>query len=1182
MIVVLLSAIIFSPLVPVSKAFAFEPGDIPQNAEDFEVLNSDGTRQNQLNDEIDASLGIGGERGGGLYQGSTNAGAAGASPMAKSQLKNIKTKSCIGGIGLLFTLNLDACLAWGVYWTIMFPISWFLWLAGKILDVSMYFTLNMSKLLDNVPVVDIGWKIFRDLANIFFIFILLWIAIGIILGINSGKNKEILVHLIAVALLMNFSLFITKAVIDASNIVALHFYGLILGTDDPTVWSVTHSFSGAFMDGLQIQTLYDASANPGVLQSFSNGLVGASVNFAKIFLVGLLGSALMLVAAYVFIVAAVLMLVRVIVLMFVMLLSPLAFLAFILPGTAHHASKWRDLLFKQSFFAPAYLALSYVVVKTIQNPAFQKGVLDIPTAGQTFANITNGTDGAIALVVNFLMLIGLMLGCILIAHEMGAKGLELAKATGAAAARWAARGRYITTAGGIAGYGAQAAGWTAKKFSFGGRIAGLKQLGDKMSGFGKRVNVGAEKLQRKIDVNELDKKFQRSTFGATAVGDWIREKTTGGKMFGTKAKFGGEKSVKEAYEEDEKLYSRRYAIENMETAEQGSARLKITEGNLLAEKPDWQDKKYKNEKGEFDRAKFDEDYMKYLYTSKPEMAAYEPNRYAKTYKNPDGTFNQALFDKDTAAGKVETNKKYKKADGTFNQAAFDLDVKAGEDEFKEATKMFEVMVARRPDRSKFSADSTGDALFAAAQEKHEKEFEKGPDEKDYRNRPTSYRQAKKIYDDREKKRSEREKGVEAQRAALGSALNRVTPEEFSNMSERRIKEMVRYANLRQLKAVAASKNWTVPEINEMLGGRWETEIKEFRDFSDNVIKPYKEALDKLYNAMVSNTLQVDETGNIQEKRDDGTDQIIVDPSDGKKYVLLSKENPDGSRTQLKNPDGTEQKMELPTEPELPGRMKAWARNKMTKEEYELASLVKPELFDNEDLVHVIRWGLTNKEFRTDENMDFNLRDRMTYMKDSELDTVVEKANHPNYIAEDSIETREAAFKAASKAAEAARVAGKSEAEVEKMFRKIYARGTANDTIRRRISVGWADGRAPNEIAGARGRNRNSKAVHSVVNAGIFQNYRDKDSEDIKLLLADVLADYRDEQEEKGLVSDANRDLIKFLFTDPQSKTIAKPIEKLDADLQQVYRKLEAEGQYSRSNKISFKSDEWRNVAKKTP
>ncbi len=1070
-------------------------------------------------------------------------------------------------------LNLDACVA-NIVYMVMWVFSWILWIAGKILDMSLYYTLNMGRLIENVPVVDIGWKIFRDLANIFFIFILLWIALSTILGLNSGKTKELISHLVIVALLINFSLFITKTVIDASNIVALHFYELIT-TNKPTNNSTTGtqylfssavpggSFSGAFMEGLKIQTLYDSkSAGGQAMESTAQGgfgtfAVGAGgiINFGKIILTGLLGIILMLTAAYVFFVAAILFIIRVVVLMMLMLLSPLAFLAYVLPSTETYWEKWKESLVSNCLFAPIYLALSFVVVKTIQSPAFQQA-MSIPTANDSLASVFDPTStGGFAMLFNFILLIALMLGSILIAKKMEAYGVEAAVELGNEAkgfvGRNIMRGKYMSAAGGIIGGTVQGMGAVV------GRVPGLKNVGDKLSTFGKKTVELGDKGQKKMDINEWDKKFKQSKFGASTLGSFVREHTTGGSVFGVKATFGGEKSVHEAYEEDEKLKNRRFAIQNLEQAEQARARLKIAEGNMLPEKPKWQDKKYKNDDGSFNQAKFDEDFQKYIDTFKPQARDYAPNKYAKEYKKADGTFDQAAFDKDQAAGKVEFNKKYRNPDGSFNQTLYDSDVTSGEAEFAVAETLFNRQAVKQPHRSSFAAGTSGDEAFSKAQEVYEKGFEK-PERADYTT-DIMYQKAKKIASDRDERRDRRKKIAEAEQASLSSSLNQVAPDEFADMDEHRIKELARFANLKQLKAVLASEHWTVPEKKEMIGVRWEKEIKDFESFSENVMKPYKQALGKLNEAVQNKQLQVDGEGNVQELRDDGTKQIEVDPSDGKKYATTL--------------SGI--KLLVPADPELPGDLKGWARNKMTKEEYELAASVTPTLFDNPDLVHVIRWGLTNKEFRTNENMAFDLRDRLTYIKDSDLDTIVEKAKHPDYIAEDTAATRRAAFTAAEAAATAARSAGKTSEEVEKIFRTIYARETPNDTIRRKISVSWADGRAPNELAGARGRNRGSTAVHKLVDAGIVQHFKEKDNEDISALLEHLLEDYQAEQNGEGIVSDENRDLIRYLFTDPRSKSLTRPIAKLKPELQELYRKLEAKGNYNPSNKISYKSDAWR-------
>ncbi len=514
-----------------------------------------------------------------VTEGTTGQGADGAK-LSETSKKGPDPKGCIAAKTFLGfstpipTINFEACAA-NLMYIIMWIFSWILWLSGKILDMSIYYTLNLSDLLTHVPVVDIGWKIFRDLANIFFIFILLWVAIGTILGLVSGKTKEMLLNLIIVALLMNFSLFITKAVIDGSNIVALHFYNLIVTPNEGnTVGSTgtpTSSFSGAFMAGLKIQTIYQPQtpggknlANGGSVQNFVADQLGQGINFYKIILIGIFGIVLMLTAAYVFFVAAILFIIRVVILMIVMILSPLGFLAFALPAAEEYGNMWKKNLINQSLFAPIYLALCFVVVKTIQNPAFKSVVsLNSQDTAASASALIFGGDGStagLAFVFNFILLIALMLASILVAKKMGAASVETAVHIGKQArgfvGRQIVRGTYVNAVGGLVG-------GVASRIGF--------------KDFGKKFSEGAEKFQKKIDINELDKKFKLSKFGATSFGEFIRERTTAGAIIGTRAKFGSEKSVHEAYQQDEKLRERREELDKLQGVRNNLALLETAE-----------------------------------------------------------------------------------------------------------------------------------------------------------------------------------------------------------------------------------------------------------------------------------------------------------------------------------------------------------------------------------------------------------------------------------------------------------------------------------------------------------------------------------------------------------------------------------------------------------------------------
>src|SRR3989344_3723233 len=94
-------------------------------------------------------------------------------------------------------------------------------LAGHFLDFFIYYATDSASYINTF--VSKAWGAVRDVANIFFIIALLYVAIKTILGLNVTDNKKLISAVIIVGLIINFSLFTTKVVIDGSNILAKIF-----------------------------------------------------------------------------------------------------------------------------------------------------------------------------------------------------------------------------------------------------------------------------------------------------------------------------------------------------------------------------------------------------------------------------------------------------------------------------------------------------------------------------------------------------------------------------------------------------------------------------------------------------------------------------------------------------------------------------------------------------------------------------------------------------------------------------------------------------------------------------------------------------------------------------------------------------------------------------------------------
>ncbi len=316
-------------------------------------------------------------------------------------------------------------------------------LAGIIFNFTLQYTLNFKALVGSTGVVNIGWTIIRDMSNMVFIFILLFIAIGTILGLSGHNAKNLLKNVILAALFINFSLFITNVIIDASNVMAIGFYNATISgvsgtgsnyaSNNGGLSKYDKGISDIFAQSLNLKSIYDG-------KDITPGKDGEMpiIKHKNIFTIGLFGSLLMLITAFVFFAAAILFIIRTVVLMFLMMISPIAFIGSILPETRSMAKKWWSELFNQAFFAPIYLMFIYIVARGITSPAFQK-TLSMSGNEKGFAEAFTGggaLPGAVVVIFNFLLIIGLLLGALISAKSMGATGASGVISMGKGMQKW--------------------------------------------------------------------------------------------------------------------------------------------------------------------------------------------------------------------------------------------------------------------------------------------------------------------------------------------------------------------------------------------------------------------------------------------------------------------------------------------------------------------------------------------------------------------------------------------------------------------------------------------------------------------------------------------------------------------------------------------------------------------------
>ena len=168
----------------------------------------------------------------GATTGPNQAGATTPATGAKTPSTGIDGEGVGANTALYDNLqNCNGAIMWGkfdgcverIFYFLLYVIPAFLLeKSAQLFDALVNLGINSS--LFHAPFIPVAWAIVRDLSNIFFILVLLYIAIRMILNIGGSETKKMVTMVIIMALLINFSMFFTEVVIDSTNILALVFY----------------------------------------------------------------------------------------------------------------------------------------------------------------------------------------------------------------------------------------------------------------------------------------------------------------------------------------------------------------------------------------------------------------------------------------------------------------------------------------------------------------------------------------------------------------------------------------------------------------------------------------------------------------------------------------------------------------------------------------------------------------------------------------------------------------------------------------------------------------------------------------------------------------------------------------------------------------------------------------------
>ncbi len=371
-------------------------------------------------------------------------------------LNSKKTKYLLPTLVLFFCATVPqiaAATSWAG--TVIESFFWFIfigiggavvWLGGTLLDFAILeLVIKMGDTLTATVgvAVDQLWVVVRDLLNMLFIFALVYIGIQTILDSGKADTRKLLGKLIIAALLINFSLLITKTIIDFSNIAATQIYDQITITGSYTINGQTigtgEAEAGKSISGGIMNVLGFSSFDKGAIASKMSG--EADWLSVKVIVYGFLMMIFMIIIGLIFATAALILVKRFVMLIVFMIFSPLMFAGFIFPKLERAQSYWWSEFFKHAFIAPAFLFMMFISLNVLRA---------MPLQGSTFEDgyTANGSFGA------FLMLFvaaGFMIASMMIAQKMGSSAagatLGALKSAGNAARGAAAGAAYRTGVG---------------------------------------------------------------------------------------------------------------------------------------------------------------------------------------------------------------------------------------------------------------------------------------------------------------------------------------------------------------------------------------------------------------------------------------------------------------------------------------------------------------------------------------------------------------------------------------------------------------------------------------------------------------------------------------------------------------------------------------------------------------
>ena len=229
------------------------------------------------------------------------------------------------------------------------------------------------------------WAVVRDIANICFVIALLIIVYSQLtsIGISNYGLKKTLPRLIIAAILVNISFWLCTIAVDASNILGYSIHNMFMGLIDK--FSVGANYDGNASIPTWEQVTLLALAGTGVAVGGYTILAATVTGSLPLLLPFLVGGILAVLVALIVLAA------RQALITVLIIIAPLAFVAYVLPNTEKWFTKWRETL--------TTMLLLFPIFSVVFSGAQLAGIAIIQSAGGNLFTIILGLATQVAPIV---------------------------------------------------------------------------------------------------------------------------------------------------------------------------------------------------------------------------------------------------------------------------------------------------------------------------------------------------------------------------------------------------------------------------------------------------------------------------------------------------------------------------------------------------------------------------------------------------------------------------------------------------------------------------------------------------------------------------------------------------------------------------------------------------------------